>query len=555
MQNKHAIYPALLLIVCFFAFFIMPESFYVNIMEARNFVTARDMIEKGNWLVPTMNGELRLAKPPFPTWTTALFGMTFGKENIAMLRFPAGIMGTLMVLFAYLLSFELHKKKNLAFITAFVLATSFYVFYMGRTGTWDIYCHSFMLGALWLLVKAWKKEGQNWFIFLGAGLMLGLSLLSKGPAAFYTILLPFLIVYISLYGSKPIVRKWQALLLGIFVFLIISFWWPLYIYMMHPEELAAVAKLESGSWVNRHVRPFWYYWNFPIQSGVWTLFITTALLFPYGLKRFKENKGYKLALFWTLGSLVLLSILPEKKDRYLLPVLLPSAFIVAYYLNYLSVIFKENKADKWDKRLFGINIGTIALAAFALPFGFYHYLYQPGQISLSGLILISLLAEFVCALLLWGWKKRHIPTTGWKKRHIPTTLLGIGLLMGTTQALVMPQIGKLLNQNPKFKNIREVRQLDPIKGLNFYSIGEGGFRIELVWEVGQDVKPWDIENNPKLPEDKAFVVFSSQMPEEILPREIKDQVDIEVLDYFDYNRSSRSKVRFQKYVALIKPKL
>ncbi|MRT92556.1 glycosyltransferase family 39 protein [Ancylomarina sp. 16SWW S1-10-2] len=544
MQNKHAIYLSLLLVVSFFAFFIMPESFYVNIMEARNFVTARDMIEKGNWLVPTMNGELRLAKPPFPTWITGLFGLWFGKENIGMLRFPAGIMGTLMVFFAYLLSFELHKKKDLAFTTAFVLATSFYVFYTGRTGTWDIYCHSFMLGAIWLLVKGWQKEGQNWLIFLGASSMLGLSFLSKGPVSFYSVFLPFLIVYITLYGSKQVAIKWKALLLGIFLFLIISFWWPIYIYIMHPVELAAISKLETGSWINRHVRPFWYYWNFPIQSGIWTLFITTALLFPYGLKRFKENKGYKLALFWTIGSVVLLSLLPEKKDRYLLPVLLPSAFMVAYYLNHLSLVFKENKADKWDKLLFGINIGLIAFVAFVLPFGLYQFLYRPGYMSMFSLVLISLLIEFVCAILLWGWKKRHISTL----------LLGIGLLMGATQAFVLPSVGKLANQNPKFKNIREVRTLDSVQGLNFYSIGKEGFRIELVWEVGQDVKQWNFEKDANLPEDKAFVVFSTYKPEEILPQEIKNQVDIEVLDYFDYNRSKKSKVRFTKYVSIIKPK-
>ena len=543
MQNKRLLHFTILSVVCVFAFFLNNGSLFVNIMEARNFVTARDMLEHGSWLIPNMNGELRLAKPPFPTWITAIFGGWFGIDNISMLRFPAGIMGSLLVFFAYSLSFELHKNRTLALIVGFVLATTFYVFHMGRTGTWDIYCHSFMVGAIWLLVKAWQKEGANWKLFLGAGLMLGLSFLSKGPVAFYSVLFPFLVIYITLYGGKPVVNKWRPLLLSIFVFLVISFWWPVYIYFMHPEALAAVAKLESGSWMNRHVRPFWYYWNFPIQSGIWTLFVTTALLFPYGLKRFQEHKGYKLALIWTLASVFLLSLLPEKKDRYLLPVLIPSAFIVAYYLNYLLTVFKENKADKWDKILFGVNVFLIVLVTFAIPFALFYLFYLPGYISLVIFILLTIVFEFLCVLLIGAWKRKDVNKL----------LIAIGLLTFTFQGLIMPHVGQFINKNPNFRDIREVRQMESVKSLNFYSIGKDGFRIELVWEIGRNVTPWDFEENAELPENKAFVVLSSQKPEDILPTEIKDRIEIEVLDYFDNNRTG-NRARFQKYLSVIRPK-
>tara|TARA_R110001583_G_scaffold190000_1_gene353856 strand:- start:6340 stop:7884 length:1545 start_codon:yes stop_codon:yes gene_type:complete len=513
-------------------------------MEARNFITSRDMIEHGNWLIPTMNGELRLAKPPFPTWITALFGSMFGIDNIRMLRFPAGIMSSLLVLFGYLLSYELHKNRKLAFLVGFVLATSFYIFFMGRTGTWDIYCHSFMLGAIWLLVKGWKGKGKQWGIILCAGVMLGLSFLSKGPVAFYSVLLPFLITYIFLFGRKSIINKWQPLLVGLFIFLIISFWWPAYIYFMHPEELAAVTKLEAGSWMNRHVRPFWYYWNFPIQSGIWTLFITTCLIFPYGLKRFDEQKGYRLALFWTLGSVILLSLLPEKKDRYLLPALLSSSFLVSYYLNYLSIVFKENKDDKWDKLLFNMNVLLIASVTFAIPFALFHFFYQPGHLSTGQFFLISFLVEATCFLLIWAWRKKNILRA----------LIGIALLTATFQSLIFPHVGKIFGSNPDFRNIRKVREMTSINTLNYYSIGEGGFRIELVWEVGKDVTPWNFEQRPEIPENNAIAVFSSQLPTEILSKEILEKIDIEVLDFYDYNRSRNGKPRFKKYVSIIMPK-
>lgn len=57
----------ILFILSFCAFF---SNLYVksaDIMEARNFVTAREIIENGNWLIPTMNGVYRFEKPPLPT--------------------------------------------------------------------------------------------------------------------------------------------------------------------------------------------------------------------------------------------------------------------------------------------------------------------------------------------------------------------------------------------------------------------------------------------------------------------------------------------------------
>lgn len=58
--------------LCIAAFFVNNGALQTDIMESRNIVTAREMVSDGNWLVPTMNGELRLEKPPLPTWVAAV---------------------------------------------------------------------------------------------------------------------------------------------------------------------------------------------------------------------------------------------------------------------------------------------------------------------------------------------------------------------------------------------------------------------------------------------------------------------------------------------------
>ncbi|MGE4587191.1 MAG: ArnT family glycosyltransferase [Mangrovibacterium sp.] len=517
-------------------------------MEARNFVTAREMLEKGNWLVPTMNGELRLAKPPLPTWITAVFGSWFGVENVRMLRFPAGIMGSLLVLFMYLFSFSLNKNRMLALVNSLVLASCFYVVYMGRTGTWDIYCHSFMFGAIWLLHKAWKSEKNNWGLFTGAGVLLGLSFLSKGPVAFYAVLLPFLIAYCWSYSGKIIFQKWKPLLFMLSIFIVLSFAWPVYIYFAHADELTATMQIESASWVNRHVRPFYYYWNFPIQSGVWTLLITTAVLFPFAFKKFENKRAYKFAFIWTITSVVLLSLLPEKKDRYLLPVLIPATLMAGQLVLYLHSVFKNKTAGKRERFLLGLNIWPLAVISLIFPVGVFFLFCRKGHMSLPSFIVFSFLAEAIFILLIMAWRKKDI---------LKTVLSGV-MLMILLESFIIPDVDVLLNKNPNFRDIAEIKSKSEISALNFYNIENEEFRIELVYQVGKEVKNWNPRTTPEFPEDVAFVVFSTKRPEEVFSESQQQKIEIKIIGYYDYNRSHKGKDdshnHFKKYVSLIKMK-
>ena len=90
----------LLAIVCCCAFFVHNEAIFVDIMESRNLITAREMVYDGNWLTPTMNGELRLEKPPLPTWIAA--GIEWlSPDNLALQRAMAGAAAILLVIYLY----------------------------------------------------------------------------------------------------------------------------------------------------------------------------------------------------------------------------------------------------------------------------------------------------------------------------------------------------------------------------------------------------------------------------------------------------------------------
>src|SRR5690606_3192503 len=119
-----------------------------------------------------------------------------------------------------------------------------------------------------------------------------------------------------------------------------------------------------------NIRPFYYYWSFFTQSGVWTIPAFVALLYPYLKTRVSDKKAYLFSFLWTISSVILLSIIPEKKSRYLLPVLIPLAMNTAFYIEYLVRSFPKikNRAEKFPVYF---NYGLIALIGIVFPLAGY----------------------------------------------------------------------------------------------------------------------------------------------------------------------------------------
>ena len=89
-----------LLFLCLAAFFINNSSLPTDIMETRNIVTAREIVADGNWLVPTMNGVLRIEKPPLPTWIAAVVE-TLNPRDLSTQRSAAGLAAAMWTMFLY----------------------------------------------------------------------------------------------------------------------------------------------------------------------------------------------------------------------------------------------------------------------------------------------------------------------------------------------------------------------------------------------------------------------------------------------------------------------
>ncbi len=344
LLNRKWVKVFLLVFFAFSTFFVHNSILHPDIMEVRNLVTAHEMLTDGNWIVTTMNGEYRFEKPPLPTWVAAGVEGVFG-DSLAMQRAAAGMMGLLLAYFLYVFVRRITEQKSTGIVAALMLLTCYNVVLQGRTATWDIYCHAFMLGGVYFLYKALYSP-MRVSNFLFAGVLMGLSFMSKGPVAITAMLLPAVIAL--LVWRLPDMRgRWLALVGMIVIAVVLGVWWYAYIYLSVSDAATEIVQKETTSWVGHNVRPWWYYWRFFLESGIWApLLVYVIVRAIMGWK--SENAATRIGLVWTLAGVLILSLFPEKKMRYLMPLMVPCCLLMASWV-----------ASHWQARTVRRLVGVV----------------------------------------------------------------------------------------------------------------------------------------------------------------------------------------------------
>lgn len=515
-----------LLIVCFFAFFVNNHVVPPDIMESRNIVTAREMVSDGCWLVPTMNGELRLEKPPLPTWFAAAAEI-FAPDNIFAQRFMSGCAALLLIFFFWKFARKVLYVDPL--IPSLFLCTCYNFIIMARTATWDIYCHAFMMGAIYFLARALIDQRIHWSRFLLAGIFLGLSFMSKGPVSLYALFLPFLMAFAIVF--RPCLRqKGLPLLAMTLVAVLIGCWWFVYVKLSLPEQLASVVSKESGSWLNRNVRPWWYYWQFFFESGVWSLFLLTSIFLPFFNRKMRKNHTWLFSLLWMAASLVLLSILPEKKPRYLLPLLLPASYLMGAVLESWKKSFRNKKeANSADIIWFRINSSVLFLIMAAVPVLAYLFAVAKGLMPLWCWMILSII-DVLCAVAML----RSL------LRLRPFLMLGsVAILFIGIELLAMPAVARVIG-NPGRTGIDATRQIPELLNVPFYHLDSVPLRIEFVYSARRKIRP---VNADTLYRAAPCAVLTLKPLEEEIPAEKLKNLRLRHIGVFDENPKPPSSKR------------
>lgn len=509
------------------AFFVNNHVMEADIMEARNLITAREMVEYDNWLTPTLNGGLRIEKPPLPTWIAGLIELV-SPDNLPLQRVATGLMGIMLVSFMIMLVVAITRNRRVGVLAAIVAITCYSVILQSRTATWDIYCHAFMMAAIYFIYQGMYADRyrdassslrRRWFV--GAGIMMGLSFLSKGPVSFYALLLPFLISCGINYRNSFRGKK-RDILLMIVIALTIGSWWYLHTVIFHPDMAQEVYSKESGAWLNHNVRPWYYYWRYFLETDVWTIMAIAVMAVPVWKKRMRRKKAYLMVVTWTILSLLLLSFMPEKKTRYLLPMLLPLSMTIGMVLAHISYNIKTDKLCRVLHRIHGYVVSTLVII---LPFLVFVIGYKKDIITLPMAIFLSIVFLIIGVWMYWCTAKDKVVqlVKAVALLFLYIELFGMGVL---TSAF----------KNPEYHSIAETSKMETLKTMPFYSYVKEETRPELVYQARKRILPADVTDTATIRKLTPCVFVTRKPLSDYLKGDELGSFRIKQIGVYDDNR-------------------
>ena len=240
--RRRSDWPAIAIAAMFFAA-VAPTLRWLefsNGAEGLVVATAMEIRRTGNWLIPTLQGETRLAKPPLATWITAaaISRRTLSEvhssdpavREVAFrrlaweVRAPALLAACVLLLATSAFARALGIETALAAATAAAVAGSMILMLrFCRHATTDIYLAMWVAIANALLVRG-LFCGRAESAFPGAGAALGLALMTKGPVAVVVSIVPACIVAI-MFRPRSGRPAWSAIVGGLVIMLAIALPW------------------------------------------------------------------------------------------------------------------------------------------------------------------------------------------------------------------------------------------------------------------------------------------------------------------------------------------
>jgi 4-amino-4-deoxy-L-arabinose transferase-like glycosyltransferase len=161
---------------------------------------AREMMQRGDWVVPMFNGQVFPEKPPLMFWTMIAGFQLFGESELGA-RFFSAVFGVATALLTYHLGRKLFNDR-VGFWGGLITASSIIFTVSARAATVDAALVLVTTAAVWCFVLIrgeWRGEsGENllaptirrgnklkqYFLFLLFYIFLGLAVLAKGPIGF-----------------------------------------------------------------------------------------------------------------------------------------------------------------------------------------------------------------------------------------------------------------------------------------------------------------------------------------------------------------------------------
>ena len=169
--------------------------------EGRYAEAARAMVVTGDWIVPRVNGEVHLEKPPLLYWLTAASFSLLGPSEANARIIP--VLCSLLAAFVVFLLGRRFYGETGGWLAGFILLTGMTWSIYGRFLTTDIPAIAFQAVALWAFWRAWERgENGSRGYLLAFSAALAAGVLTRG-------LLALVFPAITIFAFAIIRREWR----------------------------------------------------------------------------------------------------------------------------------------------------------------------------------------------------------------------------------------------------------------------------------------------------------------------------------------------------------
>jgi len=161
--------------------------------EPKNAACSLEMLDAGDWVVPTFNGRLRVAKPPLVNWLQMVGYACLGRDE-AGARAASAAATLLSCLLTWAIASRLLGPRQ-GLWAGLVMASCIWTAVGGRAATPDAALVAATTAALWLFAGGLQPPGVDGAAThqglglspargLALGIAMGLAVLAKGPVGF-----------------------------------------------------------------------------------------------------------------------------------------------------------------------------------------------------------------------------------------------------------------------------------------------------------------------------------------------------------------------------------
>lgn len=339
--------------------------------EGRYAEIAREMLARGDWITPYLNGIEYFEKPPLFYWLGALHLSIFG-VNLWSIRSVNALFSILCCIATYITARRLYGR-DAGWLASGILATSLLFFVMAHMVSLDMPLCTWLSMTLYCLILISRQNPsskRHKQLCQLAALTCGLAVLTKGLVG--------LVFPLAITGLWVLItHEWRFLkqfnyVNALLVFLAVTLPWHLAISLAHPEfahfyfiEQQFLRYTQEGI---GHTQAFWFFIPVLIVGFLpWIFFLPQAIAqhFPPNLKMRRAYQTQLFFLIWVGFIFIFFSFSASKLIPYILPLFPPLAIMVARYVT-RALILRKHHGLLWG--LSGLAILTLIILAASIIF-------------------------------------------------------------------------------------------------------------------------------------------------------------------------------------------